>query len=285
MMKPDPLTGLGLLVLGAGIAASAALGPLVLGVIDFRVSEDMENQLLGGEVVSLLVAAPLAAVAGALWLRGHRLAPALAIGPGLYAVYLYVQFILGPEYDRYDGNNEDFFPLYLALIVLGWATALRAWPALDAAGLPSPTTGLRRVLAGLLILLGVLFALAWSASIADVLDGGTVGQEYEEHPTLFWLVRLMDLAFIIPAALITGVGLLRRAFWSTRLAYTLVGFQTLLVGAVAGMAAVMTVRDDPSADPVFLVATAAITVALAAAYARLLRRAVQAPKEELRVPG
>jgi hypothetical protein len=47
-------------------------------------------------------------------------APALTFGPALYAVYSYLQFILGPEYSRYPGNNEAFFPLYLALIILGW---------------------------------------------------------------------------------------------------------------------------------------------------------------------
>ena len=91
----------------------------------------------------------------------------------------------------------------------------------------------------------------------------------------------MDLAFVIPAALITGVGLIRGASWSARPSYVLAGFLTLLVGAVAGMAAAMEVRDDPASDPAFLVGAAVGTVALAALYAALLHHAIrQAPARE-----
>src|SRR3712207_6908086 len=49
----------------------------------------------------------------------------------------------------------------------------------------------------------------------------SVSQEYQADPTLFWLVKLMDLAVVIPAAFIAGVGLLRRAPWATKLGFTL----------------------------------------------------------------
>src|SRR5262249_26601432 len=67
------------------------------------------------------------------------------------------------------------------------------------------------------------------------------------------------------------VGLLRGARWATKLAVAMTGFMTLLVGSVAGMAAVMTARDDPSADPAVLAAVAAGALASAAVYVRLLR--------------
>jgi hypothetical protein len=269
-MKIDRLTGIALIVLGIGAAVSAILGPLVLGVIQFRVSESAENQLIGGEIVSLCAVAPLAIGAGVLWLRGHRLAPVLALGPAGYAVYTYVQFVIGPEYARYAGNNERFFPLFLALIILGWFIAARAWSALGAASLPPIPDGTRRLLAGLLIVVAVAFALLWSKSIADVL-GGTESQAYRDDTTLFWLVRLMDLAFIIPASLLTGIGLPRRVPWAARLAYGLVLFLTLEVGAVAAMAVSLAVRDDPSASPAFVVIMLAFTAGLALVVVRLVR--------------
>jgi hypothetical protein len=66
-MRHSRLTGVGLIGLGAGLAASAILGPLGLGRITFRVSASAESQLLGGEIVSLLAAAPLALAAGLAW--------------------------------------------------------------------------------------------------------------------------------------------------------------------------------------------------------------------------
>jgi hypothetical protein len=231
----------------------------------------MENQLVGGGIISLLVAAPLAAAAGILWLRGHRAAPMLALGPSLYAVYMYFQFIVGPEYHRYDGNNEYAFPLYLALIVLGWVVAVGAWTALTSVPVPPIAAGLRKSFAMIVLLLNTGIALAWSAGIADVLDGGAVAAEYEADSTLFWVVKTMDLAVVVPVAFIMAIGLLRGAAWAIRLVYALAGFQTLLTGAVAGMAIAMAVRDDPAANPVFLVATATFTLVLAAMLVRFLR--------------
>lgn len=270
-MNAHRLTGYASLLLGLGTALSALLGPLLLGVIDFRVSENAENQVIGGELVALVLVAPVAMVAGVLWLRGSPLAPILAIGPGLFAVYTYVTFVLGAEYERYPGNNERAFPLYAVLILLGWVTATRGWSAFDATRLPPLAGGLRRLLAGLLMTIGVMFALLWTASIVDVLHGSEPPTEYTEQPVLFWLIRLLDLAFIIPLSLATGVGLLRGAPWATKPAIALIGFQTLLLASVAGMSVAMTARDDPAANPVLLVVMVGSTLALAALYLRVLR--------------
>ncbi|MDQ3855759.1 MAG: hypothetical protein M3281_05115, partial [Chloroflexota bacterium] len=105
--------GLGMIGLGVGVAASAVLGPLALRVIKFRVSPSAETQLVGGEVVSLAVVAPAAIAAGLLWLRGHRLAPALALAPCLYSLYLTTSLVLGVEYSRYPGNQRAVLPALL----------------------------------------------------------------------------------------------------------------------------------------------------------------------------
>jgi hypothetical protein len=147
--------------------------------------------------------------------------------------------------------------------------------------LPAPNSGLRRSLAGALIALALFFSLTWARSIADVLSGVSL-VEYQQDPTLFWLIRLMDLGFVIPAALITGAGLLRDASWATRMSYAITGFLTLEVGAVACMAIAMVARDDPSAGMPLLVVTLASTLALAALFLRLLRTSGASAGPQLR---
>jgi hypothetical protein len=115
MMKTERLTGFGLLLLGIGVAANAFLGPLLLGVIRSHVSHAMENQQIGGEIISLFVAAPVAVVAGTLWLRGHRLAPLLAIAPALYAIYTYVTFVVVVMLVR---NDPSASPAMLVITVV-----------------------------------------------------------------------------------------------------------------------------------------------------------------------
>src|SRR5687767_1042059 len=124
-----PLT---LLLLAAGLAANVVLGPLGLGLIEWRVSANGLNQTYGADAASLVLVVPAALAAAWLWRRGHRRAPPLALGVGLATLYYAVAETLGGDYLRYEGNNERFFLLFLCLIILGWTGAARAWAALDA---------------------------------------------------------------------------------------------------------------------------------------------------------
>lgn len=272
-------TGLAFIALGILMATSAMLGPLVFGLVRFHTSQTAVNQLVGGEIISLLAVAPLAIVAGILWLRDNPVAPPLGLGTAAYALYTYVQYVIGPQYERYAGNNEYWFPLYLALVVLAWMTAISAWRRLTAVPLPTLSTRIQGALGALMLVLNLLFALAWLSSINAVLTRphtSPAWQEYELDETLFWLIRLMDLGFVIPASVVIAVGLLRRLAWATRLAYAFLGFQTFIVAAVAGMAVTMTVRHDPAANPVLLLGATLLTVVLAGMFLALLRRLVTA---------
>jgi hypothetical protein len=243
---------------------------LVLNVIRFRTSANIENQFIGGDAVSLGLVAPVAIVAGVLWLRDHRLAPALALAPALYAGYTYTSVVLGQEYGRYEGNVEKFFPLYAALVAVAGVIAAAAWSQLGRAGLPVPPVRLRRGVAGLFIAFAGLIALAWSRQIQLVITGHPT-TEYLEGPTLFWLIKLLDFGFVIPAMIATGIGLLRSNPSAIKATYGLVGFLTCLTGSIAGMAVAMELKQDPSSQPAMIVILLPATAGLAALTASLLR--------------
>ena len=268
-MRRERANAVASIALGVGIAANAVLGPLVLGIIRVRESANMETQLLGGELTSLFLAAPLAFVAGILWWRAPRLAPVVGIGPAGYALYTYVQFVLVPDYSRYSGNNERFFPLYLALVMLGGWLVWRAWHELWATRVATPSRRLATANGILLVVLNGAFALAWLASVATILLGQPTA-EYREHPTGFWLIRLMDLGFIIPFGLTTGIGLLRRAPWASRNAYAFTGTQALLACAVSGMAIRMWLRNDPAVTPALLIISTVGAAAFVTMYAAFI---------------
>lgn len=279
-MRSRP-AGLGSIVLGAGIAVSAVLGPLVLKVIRFHTSANLENQFVGGEVVSLAIVAPAAMAAGALWLRGHRAAPVLALGPALYAVYTYTTVVVGQEYTRYGGNAEKFFPLYVGLVAGGAAMTAFAWSQLVETTVPIPSNALRRTLAAVFLGIGSLFALNWTAQIRLVIVGKPTA-EYADGPTLFWLIKLLDFGFVIPLLMVTGVGLLRRHEIAIKAAYGLAAFVTCLTGSVAGMAIAMVAKGDPSAQPAMLIVVLPATIGLALGTMRLLRSYLQGASERPR---
>jgi hypothetical protein len=80
-MKQSRWLGAGLFCLAVGLAATALLGPLGVGVIHQRVSGLMLSQLKGVDVDSLLLVAPLCVVIGLLAMHGRRAAPVLATPP------------------------------------------------------------------------------------------------------------------------------------------------------------------------------------------------------------
>jgi hypothetical protein len=73
--------GAALLAVAGCVAALSLLGPLVIGIIDYRITDLVLSQLIGLDAVSLALVAPLAALAGVLTLRGHALGPVLALVP------------------------------------------------------------------------------------------------------------------------------------------------------------------------------------------------------------
>jgi hypothetical protein len=96
-------------------------------VIRYHASQGAVNQIIGGDVAGLALMAPVSILAGILVWRGHLAGPVLALGPALYALYMYSQMALGGDFVRYPGNSEWFLPLYLGLFIVAGAIAIRAW--------------------------------------------------------------------------------------------------------------------------------------------------------------
>jgi hypothetical protein len=259
-----------LVALTVGIAAASVLGPLWTGALAYRTSDTTLNQIIGGDLAGLVVVAPTALVAAALVWRGHRAGPVLALAPALWAVYMYLQLIVGQEYLQLPGNNERYFPLLLALFVLGETVAVLSWRHLAGSKLPAIPPQLERT-AGI-VLLGLAAFLAAGLHLRTLLDALSLqptALEYLSSPTAFWIVKVMDLGIIVPAAIAIGIGLLRHRAWARTPAYALFGAYTLLAAAVAGMAVVMLVNGDPDGSVVNVVVFAAFLVAIGGLTGRL----------------
>ncbi len=263
-----------LLMLALGVAAAAVLGPLGLGLIQWRVSANALNQTLGADAAMLVLVAPVALAAAWLWRRGHRLAAPLALGAGPATLYYAAAAVLGADYTRYPGNNERFFLLYLVLVMLSWLITARAWAALDLQP-PRPPSWLMRSLGTVLIAGASAIGLAWITQLVELAVTGALSSPadalaYAEAPSAFWLIRLVDLGVIVPICLATGAGLWRDSATALRAAYGVASFMTLQATSVLAMGAVMLWRHDPTASPALVYVLVPITLALAALTMLLL---------------
>ena len=125
-IAPRPIaSAVALLALAGTLGAAVVLGPLALGVIEWRISANSLNQTYGADGAALVLLAPASVLAAWLCWQRRPVAAPLAFGVGLAALYYGVASVLGADYVQYAGNNERFFLLFLAIIVLSWTIA--AW--------------------------------------------------------------------------------------------------------------------------------------------------------------
>jgi hypothetical protein len=279
--------GSGMIFLGLGVATSALLGPLMLGVIEYHASQGAIDQLTGGDAAALFLVAPVSIVAGILALRGHRAAPVIAMGPAVFAVYTYTQLTLGGDFVRYPGNSEDFFLLNLGLFVTGGLMAITAWTAIDPNRLPRTSSRFDRILGSILLAAAVFLLFGLHVPHLMELWGGELSDAYLADPGVYWLVKLMDLGIMVPAMIGVGIGLLRHRVWAQRAKYGVVGWFALLGSSVAGMAIVMQINQDASAslaNTIGFGTFALLGLALASILYRPLFTGVTEPVESVRRP-
>jgi hypothetical protein len=269
----------GLVVIALGLAAVALVGPLMSGVIDYRVSETLKNQTVGLDAVSLFVVAPLAFVAAGLVLRGRVVGFALALGIGAYTSYMFTQYILGPDYGHLAGNNERLFPLCLILFAAGWLVALAAWNAIDSERLTSSRQ--RERLLGRVILpaLALVAFVRYLPSLADWMSAHPTDKSYLAGPSFSWAIAMLDPGVFLPVTAATCVGLAGGRAWARKALYAVVGWFGLVGSAVAAMAIAMIVNGDPNGSAgmaIFMTALGLAFLALAIVlFGPLLGRATR----------
>lgn len=235
----EPAFAAALFTLAGVLVVNSLLGPLGTGTIEYPITGTLLNQLIGLEVVTLALVAPLAGVAGLLALRGHRAAPFLGFGPAAYSAYMFVQYVLGPEY-------ADYTPAVLfhtGVLTLSAALTVWAWTLASRGPLPPLTDRRRRSYGAALLLLAAFIVSRY----LPVVLGGELPAEFAQARTFFWSIFLLDLGVVVPATLFAGIGMLRGARQAHTALYALVGWYALVPPSVATMSATMVVKDDPNA--------------------------------------
>ena len=264
-------------LLGLGVAANAVLGPFVLGIIDYRFSTTLVNQGIGLDAVALCAVFPVAVLASILMWRRHHVGLVLAFIPSTFAIYMLPQYVIGPEYLRLSGNNEQFFPFHLALFVLAMGVFLFAWNAVEDERLRPHSRPSDRMRAMVLVAVaGFIFVGRWLPALIELVEGTPALADFRVNPTSFLLIGWLDLGIVVPAAITAAFGLLRGARWARKAAYAVIAWFALVPASIAAMAITMVVNDDPNADAgtmwVFTVAGALFTVGAAALFTPLFHR-------------
>jgi hypothetical protein len=257
--------GIASIALGAGLIANSLLGPFVADAIDYPWSESMRNQAIGLEAISLFLVAPLCILAGMLAIRGHRAAPLVAIGPAAYTAYVFLQYVVGPEYLHYAG----ILPLHLSLFILATGVAVASWNATDRERLPAMARRSERRYAALLLVLAAFLLSRYLLALGAAIAGDPIAAEFRQDVSMYWSIFLLDLGLVVPATVAAAIGLLRGASWGRKALYAVLGWFALVPPSVAAMAIVMVIKGDPNASAGQAVVLSVSALAFAALAVRL----------------
>lgn len=239
--------GITALATGIGLAAMASLGPLWLGVIEYKTSPSAIYQFIGQDMVNLFIMAPICIIGGVLRLRGKDRAKYLLILTPPYLIYTILCFGMGMEWSHpaYSGNSEQYFFLFLGLLIGGFLLLFDSLGQFAGAAEGRPIKN--RVLLPYSILFSlflILFGLMWVGEVFEVMRTGT-SRGYEAAPLAFWLVRYFDLGFTIPLGFLSIYLLWSRPVSGFPVQLLFYGFFLTMGLAVNAMGLAMYLFKDP----------------------------------------
>ena len=163
--------------------------------------------LRGGDLVTLAVAVPILIVAMVMANRGSARARLVWIGALAYTVYNFAFYVFGAAFN-------DMFLVHVVAFSSSIFALIIAMMGLDASAIAdryraaAPT----RAVAGLLVLVGVVFAVLWSAFSISYAVSGQISlgaAPLDGMHTVF----AIDLSLMVPAMALAGVLLWKRTPW------------------------------------------------------------------------
>lgn len=246
-----------LLVLAAALLVNSAIGPLGAGLVDYPIPETLQNQLIGLELVTVALVVPWCVLAGILALRSRPGSALLAIGPASYTVYMFVQYVLGPEYGEY--RVVTLF--HLGVFTLSGGLTLWAWSLSRSSRPPVRSRRTERWFGAVMLGLALFVVLRYAAAIAGSFTTTEIPEEFDAARTFYWSIFLLDLAVVVPATVVGAAALLRGRDLGRRALYATTGWFALVPPSVASMAAVMLANDDPHASAATVVGLTVASVA------------------------
>lgn len=249
---PRYVVGIVAIVCGFVLALVAVLGPLVLGTIHYRTSQSGTWQVEGGDLVNLVLIAPILLIGGVLHLLRRESAKYFLILSPIILMYTGLSLGIGEEWSNpaYVGNVEDYSWLFLILIVGGLVLLISSLPMFTAKDAPEFTPKHLKIFVGVMSLFLLLFALMWLSELSAVVStGDTSSGSYQDSPTLWWTIRYLDLGISIPLGFLALYLLLTKPKRAYPLVLLFFGFFITLGTAVLSMGIIMTLNHDPEAQP------------------------------------
>jgi hypothetical protein len=255
LAKPVRGVWLRLAMAAAILMGLASAGGIWLPFVYVQETASWAAQGTGQDIVNLAVVLPAMLTALYAASAGSLRAVLVVVGLLIYVLYSYVLYAFFVHFNL-------LFPIYVA--TLGTSFWALVGIVLDVRHdrireLFENKTG--RAQSVYLMVSGALFGALWISSITTSITSGDTPRELVEAGLPVNPVHVLDLAFVLPAMVVTSILLWKRHPLGWLWAVPLVTFAAAMGSAIVGMLAVMKTAGLPV--PASLIAAMAISASLA----------------------
>ncbi|MDF2923448.1 MAG: hypothetical protein K0R57_2362 [Paenibacillaceae bacterium] len=191
-------------------------------------SVSMAAQAKGQDAVTLVIGVPLLAISCLLACRGMLKGQLLLAGTLGYFLYTYASYTFLAMYN-------PFFLIYTALLSASFFAFVLTFRAIPLAQLQPSFEGKLPVksIAAFLFFLALAFGMLWLGRILPPLMKGVTPAGLEHYTTM--VIQAFDFSFILPAAVLAGVLLLRRNTFGLLLAAVIIMKGVTLAASITAM--------------------------------------------------
>jgi hypothetical protein len=226
-------------------------------------------QMQGNDFIALILGIPLLIVSTIMAFRGSLRGRLLLTGTMGFFLYTYLSMSMLTAYNM-------LFLVYVVLFTMSLYAFILCMLSFDLKDLPRHFSNKlpRGWIAGVLFAIGGFLFLAWFGRVIPELLNPETPAALENTTTR--VIQALDLALIVPLAVLSGILLLRRSAWGYLLASVAILKGLTMALAVSTMAINMALKGVPDSMAImvpFLVLTV-MTVVVAALLLRNIRDTV-----------
>lgn len=224
------------------LAIASGCGVFINGL--YRDIPHFVAQAKGQDLISLVVVLPTLISTATLANRGSMPARLIWLGGLIYLVYCYVMAAFTVKYNQ-------LFLVYIALLGCSLYALVGNLVTLDMVEVKACFTEKAsvKVASSYLAVLAFLFYAVWLSEIIPALAAGKIPQSVVDNGTPTNSVHVLDMAWILPAFVITSIGLRRNHPWGYPLAGALLSYLVLLVLAILSMVVFLALNGEPVTAP------------------------------------
>lgn len=214
----------------------------------YRDTPGLVAQAVGQDAITLVIALPALLIGAFLTSRGSQRARLIWLGGLVYVVYTYASYAFGIRFN-------PLFLIYLALLGCSTYALIGGLVTTDWAGIKAGFTERTPVRAVSIFLLGIagLFYLMWLSEAVPASLTGIPPQSVKDDGTPTNVIHVLDMAWLLPALVITAVSLWRKKPMGYALAAALLANLVFLALAILAMIVFQTRGGDPLVIPIAVI--------------------------------